>query len=74
MTAITLASRKAAPTLPTTGTPDPIQLHIKAVNSLSRCKAMLTANEPMYLFAQKFLAEAQQAIAALSVFEQKLEG
>ena len=63
-----------APTSPTTGTPDPIQLHIKAVNSLSRCKAMLTANEPMYLFAQKFLAEAQQAIAALSVFEQKLEG
>lgn len=59
---------------PTTGTPDPIQLHIKAVNSLSRCKAMLTANEPMYLFAQKFLAEAQQAIEALSAIEQKLEG
>lgn len=60
--------------LPITGTPDPIQLHIKAVNSLSRCKAMLTANEPMYLFAQKFLAEAQQAIEALSAIEQKLEG
>ena len=61
--------------LPATGnTPDPIQLHIKAVNSLSRCKAMLTANEPMYLFAQKFLAEAQQAIEALSALEQKLEG
>lgn len=59
---------------PTTGTPDPIQLHMQAMNSLSRCKAMLTANEPMYLFAQKFLAEAQQAIAALSAFEQKLEG
>lgn len=59
---------------PTTGIPDPIQLHIKAVNSLSRCKAMLTANEPMYLFAQKFLAEAQQAIEALSALEQKLEG
>lgn len=59
---------------PITGTSDPIQLHIKAVNSLSRCKAMLTANEPMYLFAQKFLAEAQQAIEALSALEQKLEG
>ena len=59
---------------PTTGTPDPIQLHMQAMNSLSRCKAMLTANEPMYLFAQKFLAEAQQAIEALSALEQKLEG
>lgn len=59
---------------PITGTPDPIQLHMQAMNSLSRCKAMLTANEPMYLFAQNFLAEAQQAIAALSAFEQKLEG
>lgn len=64
----------AAPAFPTTGTPDPIQLHMQAMNSLSRCKAMLTANEPMYLFAQNFLAEAQQAIAALSAFEQKLEG
>lgn len=27
MTAITPASRRAAPTLPTVGTPDPIQLH-----------------------------------------------
>ena len=59
---------------PTTGTPDPIQLHMQAMNSLSRCKAMLTANEPMYLFAQKFLAEAQQAIEALSALELKLEG
>lgn len=59
---------------PTTGTPDPIQLHMQAMNSLSRCKAMLTANEPMYLFAQKFLAEAQQAIESLRACEQKLEG
>ena len=59
---------------PITGTPNPIQLHMQAVNSLSRCKAMLTANEPMYLFAQKFLAEAQQAIEALSALELKLEG
>ena len=66
--------RAAAPSFPTTGTPDPIQLHMQAMNSLSRCKAMLTANEPMYLFAQNFLTEAQKAIAALSAFEQKLEG
>lgn len=66
--------RATAPTLPTTGTPDPIQLHMQAVNSLSRCKAMLTANEPMYLFAQNFLAEAQQAIDALRAIELKLEG
>lgn len=49
--------------------PDLIQLHMQAVNSLERCKAMLTAHEPMYLFAQKFLAEAQQAVAALSALD-----
>ena len=46
-------------------TPDPIRLHMQALNSLSRCKAMLTANEPMYGFALQDLAAAQQAIAAL---------
>ena len=35
------------------------------LNCLSRCKAMLTANEPMYGFALQDLAAAQQAIAAL---------
>ena len=44
---------------------DSILLHTQALNSLSRCKAMLLANEPMYLFAQNALAEAQQAIEAL---------
>ncbi len=48
---------------------DPIQLHMHALNSLSRCKAMLTAKEPMYFFAQELLAEAQQAIQALQAFE-----
>ena len=49
--------------LPATGnTPDPIHLQMQALNSLSRCKAMLTANKPMYLFAQQWLAQAQQAI------------
>ena len=59
-----------SPAMVATGNnPDPIQLHMQALNSLSRCKAMLTANEPMYLFAQKFLAEAQQAVAALSALD-----
>ena len=60
--------------LPTTGnTPDPIALHMQALNSLSRCKAMLTAREPMYGFALQDLAAAQQAIAALSALVQPLE-
>ena len=61
--------------LPATGnTPDPIQLHMQALNSLSRCKAMLTAREPMYLFAQQWLAEAQQAIATLQSIDLNPEG
>lgn len=55
-------------------TPDPIQLHMQALNSLSRCKAMLTAREPMYLFAQQWLAEAQQAIATLQSIDLNPEG
>ncbi|MBS7243189.1 MAG: hypothetical protein KIG98_02425 [Comamonas sp.] len=51
-------------------TPDPIRLHMQALNSLSRCKAMLLANEPMYLFAQQWLAQAQQAIADLQAIDQ----
>ena len=38
---------------------------MQALNCLSRSKAMLTANEPMYGFALQDLAAAQQAIAAL---------
>lgn len=60
--------------LVTGNTPDPIQLHMQALNSLSRCKAMLTANEPMYLFAQQWLAEAQQAIATLQSIDLNPEG
>ena len=70
----TTTAIRAAASTPAMGTPDPIQLHTLALNSLSRCKSMLLANEPMYLFAQNFLAEAQQAIEALSALEQKLEG
>ena len=50
--------------------PDPIALHMQALNSLSRCNAMLTANEPLYLSAQQWLAQAQQAIADLQAFDQ----
>ena len=53
--------------------PDPIALHMQALNSLSRCKAMLTAREPMYGFALQDLAAAQQAIAAVSALVQPLE-
>lgn len=49
--------------------PDPIALHMEAVNSLARCRACLTANEPMYLFAQQHLQAAQQAVAALWAIE-----
>lgn len=50
---------------------DPIQLHFEAINSLSRCKAMLTANEPMYHFALESLAAAKLAIESLN---KSLEG
>lgn len=68
-------SGAASLSLPTTGhnSPDPIALHMQALNSLSRCKAMLTAREPMYGFALQDLAAAQQAIAALSALVQPLE-
>ena len=49
--------------------PDPIARHMEAVNSLARCRACLTANEPMYLFAQQYLQTAQQAVAALWAIE-----
>lgn len=68
-------SGAACLSLPATGNiPDPIQLHMQALNSLSRCKAMLTANEPMYLFAQQMLAEAHQAIATLQSIDLNPEG
>ena len=38
---------------------------MQAVNDLARCKAMLCANEPMYLYAKQCLESAQRAVAAL---------
>lgn len=59
---------------PSASAPDPIALHIKAMNCLSICRALLTANEPMYLFALNHLATAQQAIEALRTHEISQEG
>ena len=47
---------------------------MQALNCLSRSKAMLTANEPMYGFALQDLAAAQQAIAALQSIDLPLGG
>lgn len=49
--------------------PDSVQLHMQAVNDLARCKAMLCADAPMYLYAQQCLESAQQAVAALMALE-----
>ena len=49
--------------------PDLIQLHMQAVNSLERCRVMLTAHEPMYLAAQQYLDAAQQAVAEASALD-----
>ena len=55
---------------PTAATsPDPVKLHMQAINNLERVKTCLLANEPMYLFAQNFLTEIQQAVEALRALE-----
>lgn len=59
---------------PSASTTDPIALHIKALNCLSICRALLTANEPMYLFALNQLSTAQQAIEALRTYELSQKG
>lgn len=71
MTTSQTAIRTAAPSA---STPDPIALHIKAMNCLSICRSLLTANEPMYLFALNHLAAAQQAIEALRTHELSQKG
>ena len=66
--AISAHAHTSVPT-PTTGNPDPIQLHMRAVNMLNRCKVLIMADEPMYTFALQDLEAAQQAIAALRSLE-----
>mgnify|MGYP000932924458 CR=1 FL=1 len=48
---------------------DPIALHMQVINGLARCKACLTANEPMYLFAKQQLDGAREALAALAALD-----
>ena len=45
---------------------DPIQLHVQVVNNLARCKALILADEPMYLFAIQQLEAAHTALVQLS--------
>lgn len=71
MTAITLASRKAAPTLPTTGTPDPIQLHAEAHNALSMAVFYLRQPQANVPGARR---KAVLALAALRGLSLSMEG
>ncbi len=45
--------------------PEAAHLHLRAVNSLARCKAVLMTHDPMYTRAQLHLEEASKAVAAL---------
>ena len=48
-----------------TAQPEAAHLHLHAVNSLARCKAVLMTHDPMYARAQLHLEEASKAVAAL---------
>ena len=67
MTAITPASRNAAPTLPTTGTPDPIQLHAEAHNALSMAVFYLRQPQPNTAAARRKAVQALSALRRLSI-------
>ncbi len=71
MTAITLASRNAAPTLPTTDTPDLIQLHAEAHNALSMAVFYLRQPSANVPGARR---KAVQALAALRGLSLSMEG
>ena len=60
---IPLASRSAAPTQPTTGTPDPIQLHADAHNALAM--ALHYLRQPGPANVPGATRKAVQALAAL---------
>lgn len=45
---------------------DSIQLHVQVVNNLARCKALILADEPMYLFAIQQLEAAHTALVQLA--------
>lgn len=71
MTAITLASRCAAPTSLITGTPDPIQMHADAHNALSMALHYLSQPKANVPGARR---KAVQALAALRGLDLSLEG
>ncbi len=71
MTATTQASRCAARTLPTTGTPDPIQLHAQAHNALNMAVFYLRQPQANTAAARR---KAVQALAALRDLSATLEG
>lgn len=62
MTAITKASHRAATTFPSTGTPDPIQLHATAHNALNMAVFYLRQPQANVPGARR---KAIQALAAL---------
>lgn len=53
----------------TAATPDPIQLHAQAMNSLSRCLLELRAALPSYALAQNLLEEAREALETLAAVD-----
>ena len=69
MTAITQASRNAAPTLPTTGTPDPIQLHAEAHNALNMAVFYLRQPAANVLGARRKAVQALAALRGLSLLD-----
>ena len=71
MTAITQASRCAARLMPTTGTPDPIQLHADAHNALNMAVFYLRQPQANLPGARR---KAIQALAALRNLSATLEG
>lgn len=71
MTAISQASRRAAPTSPATGTCDPIQLHADAHNALNMAVFYLRQPQANTAAAKR---KAIQALAALRGLSLALEG
>ena len=49
--------------------PDPAHIFMQAVNSLTRAKAMLLAQRPMYGLALQNLEAAQKAVTALAAID-----
>lgn len=70
-TVITLASRCAAPTPPTMGNPDPIQLHAEALNALAMALHYLRQPSGNVPGAAR---KAVQALAALRRLDACVQG